>query len=137
VYQDCHVERVSWQSRVVRLTKSNYNVLQTEIAYPTLQAPQIFGYYIFCNYAAVGADDRGQPHNVIAAPRTDVCDGHPGFDAEQAHELVDSPALSRSFSSCQIGLTMSATGRSGFGKALVGMPDSAMKSWAETEIDRH
>ena len=35
-----------------------------------------------------------------------------------------SPAASRSFSSCQIGLTMSATGRSGFGKAAAGAPDS-------------
>src|SRR5262245_5063250 len=36
-----------------------------------------------------------------------------------------SPASSRSFSSCQIGLTMSATGRSGFGKAAAGTPDGA------------
>ena len=45
-----------------------------------------------------------------------------------------SPASSRSFSSCQIGLTMSATGRSGLGKAEAGAPDSAMKSCAETDI---
>jgi hypothetical protein len=29
---------------------------------------------------------------------------------------------------------MSATGRSGFGKAAAGEPDSAMKSYAQTEI---
>jgi hypothetical protein len=48
------------------------NVLQSEIAHPTAQAPQIFRYNIFCNDAAVRADDRGQPHNVIAAARIDV-----------------------------------------------------------------
>jgi hypothetical protein len=39
-----------------------------------------------------------------------------------------SPASSRSFSSCQIGLTMFATGRSSFGKATAGVPGSARKS---------
>jgi hypothetical protein len=52
-----------------------------------LQALQIFSYHIFCDDAAVGANDRGQPHNVIAAARTNVRDCHPGFDAKQAHEL--------------------------------------------------
>src|ERR1700730_18356740 len=41
-----------------------------------------------------------------------------------------SPASSRSFSSCQIGLTMSATGRSGLGNAAAGMPDCAATSCA-------
>ena len=46
-----------------------------------------------------------------------------------------SPAASRSFSPCQIGLTMSATGRSGFGKAAPGVPDPAKNSWAGTDIE--
>src|ERR1700730_9122126 len=45
-----------------------------------------------------------------------------------------SSASSRSYSSCQIGLTMSATGRSAFGKAAAGTPDGAMKSCAPAEI---
>ena len=46
----------------------------------------------------------------------------------------DSPASSRSFSSCQIGLTMFATGRSGLGKAVAGMPEPAKNSCAELDI---
>src|SRR5262249_3827330 len=45
-----------------------------------------------------------------------------------------SPASSRSFSSCQIGLTMSATGRSGFGKAVAGTPGGATTSCAAPEM---
>src|SRR5262249_47516798 len=45
----------------------------------------------------------------------------------------DSPAASRSFSLCQIGLTISATGRSGFGNATAGAPASAMNSCAEPD----
>src|SRR5262249_34761166 len=36
----------------------------------------------------MGANDRGQPEDVISAARADVCDGHPGFDAKQTHELA-------------------------------------------------
>jgi hypothetical protein len=36
----------------------------------------------------MGANDRGQPYDVITAARTDVRDGHPGFDAKQTHELA-------------------------------------------------
>ena len=43
---------------------------------------------IFCDNAAVGADDPGQPYDVIAAARADVGDSHPGFDAKQTHELA-------------------------------------------------
>jgi hypothetical protein len=46
----------------------------------------------------------------------------------------ESPASSRSFSSCQIGLTMFATGRSGFGKAIAGVPRSARKSCEKTDV---
>jgi hypothetical protein len=48
---------------------------------------------------------------------------------------LGSPAASRSFSSCQTGLTMLATGRSVFGKAAAGAPGSAVKSWAEPAPD--
>ena len=44
-----------------------------------------------------------------------------------------SPASSRAFSSFQIGLTMWATGRSGFGNELAGAPDCAMNSCAAPE----
>src|SRR6516164_8450397 len=36
----------------------------------------------------MGANDRRQPDDVISAARADVCDGHPGFDAKQTHELA-------------------------------------------------
>src|SRR6516225_6735013 len=36
----------------------------------------------------MGPNDRGQPDDVISAARADVCDGHPGFDAKQMHELA-------------------------------------------------
>src|SRR5262249_38440131 len=44
-----------------------------------------------------------------------------------------SPASSRAFSSFQIGLTMWATGRSGFGNELAGAADCAMNSCAAPE----
>jgi hypothetical protein len=44
-----------------------------------------------------------------------------------------SSASSRSFSSCQIGLTMSATGRLGFGKGAAGAPGGARTSCAATD----
>ena len=77
-----------WQLRIVRLTAADHNVLQSEIAHPLAQASQIFGHDIFCDDAAVGSDDRRQPYDVVAAARADVRDCHPGFDAEQTHELA-------------------------------------------------
>ena len=35
VHHDRNVERISWQPRIVWLTKADYNVLQSEIAHPT------------------------------------------------------------------------------------------------------
>src|SRR5262245_58993863 len=46
---------------------------------------------------------------------------------------LGSPAASRSFSLCQIGLTISAMGRSGFGNATADAPASAMNSCAELD----
>ena len=48
---------------------------------------------IFCNNVAVGGRRsgtavRGQLCDVITAARADVCDGHTGFDADQARELA-------------------------------------------------
>ena len=78
----------SWQSRIVGLTEAYYNILQSEIAYPTAQASQIFGYDILRDDEAAWADDRGKPYDVIAAARADVRDGHPGLDAQPTHELT-------------------------------------------------
>ena len=130
VHQDRSVKRMSRQPRIVRLTETDSDVLQSETTHPIAQAPQIFWHDIFCNYAPVGSDDRRQPHDVVAAACADVRDGHPGLDAEETHELAWFAGGVRSFSPCQIGLTISATGRSGFGKASAGAPDGAMKSWA-------
>src|SRR5215472_13499474 len=88
VHQDGNVERISWQPRIVWLTEADHHVLQSEVAYSTAQSPQIFRYDIFCDDAATGTDDRRQPYDVITAARTNVSDGHPGFDPEQAHELA-------------------------------------------------
>jgi hypothetical protein len=33
-------------------------------------------------------NDRGQPYDIVTATRTDVGDGHPGFDAKKTHELA-------------------------------------------------
>ena len=52
VYQNCNVERIGWQPWIVRLAEADYNVLQSEVAHPTAQAPQIFGYDIFCDDAS-------------------------------------------------------------------------------------
>jgi hypothetical protein len=87
VHQNCNVERIGRQPWIVRLAEADHNVSQTEVAHPTAQAPQIFGYHILCHDAAVGTNDRGQPYDVIAAARANVRDGHPGFDAEQTHDL--------------------------------------------------
>ena len=54
----------------------------------------------------------------------------PGLMPRSRTSWPGSSAASRSFSLCQIGLMISATGRSGFGKASAGVPDGAMKSWA-------
>jgi hypothetical protein len=79
---------ISWQLRIVRLTKANHNVLQSEIAHPLAQASQILGHDVFCDDAAIRSDNRRQPYDVVAANRADVRDCHPGFDAEQTHELA-------------------------------------------------
>ena len=134
VHQNCNVEQIGWQPRIVRLTEADYNVLQSEVAHPTAQAPQIFGHDIFCYDAAVGTDDRGQPYDVIAVPAPMSATVIPDLMPSRRTSWRGSPAPSRSFSLCQIGLTMSATGRSGFGKAVAGVPDPAKNSCAETDI---
>ena len=72
----------------MRLTKADHNVLQSEIAYPLAQAPQILRDDVFCDDVAVGSDNRREPYDVVAATRADVRDSHPGFDAEQTYELA-------------------------------------------------
>jgi hypothetical protein len=134
VHHDCNVERISWQSRIVWLTEADYNVLQSEIAYPTAQATQIFGYDILCDDAAVGTDDRGQPHNVIAAARSDVRDGHPGFNTEQTHKLGWFAGIVTLLFFVPDWADDVRDRASGFGKATAGVPDPAMKSCAETDI---
>jgi hypothetical protein len=54
----------------------------------------------------------------------------PGLMPRSRTSWRGSPAASRSLSPRQIGLTISAMGRLGFGKASAGAPDGAMKSWA-------
>jgi len=88
VHHNRNVDRISWQPRVVRLTAADCHVLQSEIAHPVEQAPQIVGHDIFCDDAAFGSDDRREPCDVISAARADVRNCHPGFDAEQTHELA-------------------------------------------------
>ena len=88
MHQDGSVERIGWQPRIVRLTKADHHVLQSESAHSTAQALQIFRYDIFCDDAAAGTDDRRPPYDVLAAARANVSHGHPEFDPEQAHELV-------------------------------------------------
>jgi hypothetical protein len=51
------------------LTKADHNVLQSEIAHPLAQALQILGYDVFCDYAALGSDDRREPYDVVTATR--------------------------------------------------------------------
>ena len=65
VHQDGNVERISWQPRIVWLTKTDHHVLQSESAHSTAQALQIFRYDIFCDDTATGTDDRRQPYYVI------------------------------------------------------------------------
>jgi hypothetical protein len=134
VHQNRNVHRISWQLRIVRLTEGDYNVLQSEIAYPLTQALQILRDDVFCDDATFRFDDRRQPYDVVAAPGADVCDVIPDLMPSRRTSWTGSPALSRSFSSCQIGLTMSATGRSGFGKATAGTPGGAMKSCGPPEM---
>ena len=94
----------------MRFTQADGDVLQSEVAYPLTQTPQIFRPNIFRDNAAAGADDRGEPYDVVAAIGADVRYAHAGFDAKQT--WLGSPVASRSFSSCQTGLTILATGRS-------------------------
>ena len=131
VHQDRSVERMSRQPRIVRLTEADGDVLQPKITHSIAQAPQIFWHNVFCDDAPVGSDDRRQPHDVVAATCTDVI---PGSMPSSCTSWRGSPAASRSSSLRQIGLTISATGRSGFGKAPAGAPDGAMKFWAAPRV---
>ena len=72
----------------MRLAAADGDVVQTEFAHPLAQAAQIFGHDVFREDAAVGTDDGRQSHDVIAAARADVRDGHSGPDAEQPHKLL-------------------------------------------------
>jgi len=128
MHHDRKVERTSWQPWIVRLIEADCNVLQSEIAHAPAQAPQIRGYDILCDDAAAGADDRGQPYNVIAAPRADVRDSHSGFDPEQTDELA--------WFSRIVALFFVVHGRSGFGKATADVPDPAMRCCAEIDTVR-
>jgi hypothetical protein len=47
MHQDGSVERIGWQPRIVRLTKADHHVLQSESAHSTAQALQIFRYDIY------------------------------------------------------------------------------------------
>jgi hypothetical protein len=67
---------------IVRFTQADCDILQSEGAHSLAQTPQIFRLNVFRNNAAAAADDRGEPHNVVAATRADVRDGHTGFDAK-------------------------------------------------------
>ena len=116
VHQKCNVERIGWQPWIGRLAEADHNVSQSEVVHPTAQPPQIFGYDIFCDDAAVGTDDRGQPYDVIAAAGANIATVIWDLMPSRRTSCCASPAASRSFSPCQIGLTMSATGRSGFGR---------------------
>src|SRR4029077_12349441 len=71
----------------MRFTQADCDVLQSEIAHPLAQTAQIFRLDVFRDNAAAGADDRGEPYDVVAATRADVSDGYTGFDAEQTYEL--------------------------------------------------
>ena len=130
VHQDRGVKRMSGQARIVRLPETDGDVLQPEITHPIVQGPQIFRHDIFCNYAPIGSDNRRQSHDVVAAACADVRDGHPGLDAEKPHELARFVGGVSLLFAMPIGLMISATGRSGFGKASAGVPDGALKSWA-------
>ena len=55
VHQNCNVERIGWQPWIVRLAEGDYNVLQSELAHPTAQIPQIFGYDIFRDDAVMAS----------------------------------------------------------------------------------
>ena len=135
VHQNCNVERIGWQPWIVRLAEADHNVLQSEVAHPTAQLPQIFGYDIYCYDAAVRTDDRGQPYDVIAAARANVRDCHPGFDAEQTHELLwfagsvallfAMPDWADNVGDRAIGVWKGGTRRA----------RSRQESWAETDIE--
>ena len=60
VYQDRNVGRFGWQSWIVWLASSYRDVLQAKSAHSFAQVLQIFGYDVFCDYAAVRAHDRRQ-----------------------------------------------------------------------------
>jgi hypothetical protein len=134
VHQNCNVERIGRQPWIVRLAKADYNVLQSEITHPTAQAPQIFGHNILCNDAAVRTDDWGQPYDVIAAARANVCDAHPGFDAEQTHELAWFVGIVTLLFVLPDWADNVRDWAIGFWKAAAGVPDPAKNSCAQTDI---
>src|SRR6476620_2956104 len=71
----------------MRFTQADCDVLQSEIAHPLAQIAQIFRLNVFRDNPAAGADDRGEPYDVVAATRADVRDGYTGFDAKHTYEL--------------------------------------------------
>ena len=88
VNQDCNVDCIRRQPRIVRFAEADGDVLQSEITHPLAQPPQIYRHNVLRDNAAVGADARGEPYDVVAAAGADVRDGHTGFDAKQTYELV-------------------------------------------------
>ena len=119
----------------MRLTQADHDVLQSESAYPLTQAAQIFRLNIFRDDATAGADDRGEPHDVIAATRADVRDGHTGFDAKQTHELDRFTGGVALFFVVPDWADDISDRTTEFGKAAAGAPGSAVKSWAEPAPD--
>src|SRR5262249_17747982 len=73
--------------RIVRFTQADCDVLQSEIVHPLAKTEQILRLNVFRDNAAAGADDRGEPYDVVTATRADVRYGHARFDAKQTYEL--------------------------------------------------
>ena len=58
VHENRNVDRISWQLRIMRLTKADHNVLQSKIAHPLAQALQKLGHDVFRDDAALGSNER-------------------------------------------------------------------------------
>ena len=85
VHQDRNVERINRQARIVCSPRPIVTFCNPR---SRTRLRSIRKYSGTSDNVAVGADDRGQPYDVITAARADVGDSHPGFDSKQTHELA-------------------------------------------------
>ena len=88
VRQDRDVDRVGWQSRVIRVSEYDGHPFDAVPSQPRLELLQVVGLDVLGVNRRAGAEPAGQSHRVVAAPRPDVRHPDPRSDAESIHDAL-------------------------------------------------